>query len=70
MATTFVKNEALYIIQHKKSQAIKIGITKDWPSRANQLKIGEYCTPLKIVHCENSLETEKELWIFVEIGVC
>ena len=36
MATTFVKNEALYIIQHKKSQAIKIGITKDWPSRANQ----------------------------------
>ncbi len=34
MATAFVEKEALYVIQHKKSQAIKIGITKDWPSRA------------------------------------
>ncbi len=61
MATALVENEALYVIQHKKSQAIKIGITKDWPSRANQLKVGEYCISLKVVHCENSLEKEKQL---------
>lgn len=51
----------LYVIEHLKSKAIKIGITSQWQNRAKVLRVGFDTKLLGLFNCLDIRETELEL---------
>ena len=54
-------SEALYVIRHRSSGLVKIGITNDWLSRSTALLVSVKCDALKVVACQSSFIHERRL---------
>lgn len=53
--------DVLYLIRHKKTKTVKIGITSQWQNRAKVLRIGSDTELLSLFHTYDVKETESEL---------
>lgn len=51
----------VYVIRHITSGMIKIGITSNWPRRAEELRVGETTEPVMLIWSEDKLTVEQGL---------
>ena len=56
-----ITKDVLYLIQHKKTKTVKIGITSQWHNRSKVLRIGTDTELLKLFQTCDVKETETEL---------
>jgi hypothetical protein len=56
-----ITSDVLYLIRHKKTKTIKIGITSQWQSRAKTLRVGTDTELLALLQTPDVKETECEL---------
>lgn len=56
-----INSDVLYLIRHKKSKTIKIGITSQWQSRAKALRVGTDTELLALLQTPDVKETEGKL---------
>ena len=54
--------DCVYLICHRASGLVKIGITSDWPARAHALKVAHKCDALLVVAlCDNLAGSGQEV---------
>lgn len=55
--------QCIYLIRHKSSGLVKIGITENWQRRCSELEVEVKCEVLKVMFCELAHHHEKQMHI-------
>jgi len=53
--------KCIYVLRHKSSGLIKIGITENWQRRCSELRVSVKCEVLRAVFCESASLFEKQI---------
>lgn len=54
-----MEQPSIYLIKHIASGLVKVGITNYWQQRCKQLSVGQKCTAIKVVFCDQAEFHEK-----------